>query len=72
VAMLVGGDFAAALRINPGAVIGTALVAAASIYALLVLCFRLEPWRPRARILVWCLAIGTMLNWIYLLAFNRP
>ena len=72
VALLLGGDPAAALRMNPAAVIGVALVATASVYALLVLCFRLEPWRPRTRAWAWCLASGAAVNWIYLVAFNRP
>ena len=70
--LLLSGHLTAALRMNPGAVIGIALVAAASFYALLVICFRFEPWRPRTRVWAWCLASGVLLNWAYLLAFNRP
>ena len=70
--LLLSGESAAALRMNPGTVIGIALVAAASLYALIVLCFRLEPWRPRTRVWVWCLASGVLLNWAYLLTFSRP
>lgn len=69
---LLTGDWAAALRLNPGAVGGIVLLALLDVYALGILVLRLPPWRPRLRGWRWFLAAGLLANWIYLLSVNRP
>ena len=68
------GRWADAWALNPAAVLLVPLLAATALYALIVLLFRLEPWRPAwARRVPWrWLAVTALLaNWLYLLAAGR-
>lgn len=74
VALLLQGDAAGALAMNPGAVAVFLSAAALALYASCVLLFRCEPLRiavPRGR--VWRFAAVAFLaaNWVYLLLAGR-
>lgn len=69
---LAAGRWAEAVSLNPGVVAASILLAAANIYALVVLTFRMEPWRPHLPGWRWVAAGGLVANWIYLLAVSRP
>lgn len=74
VILLSSGSWADALALNPAAVLLVPLLAAAALYAAIVLLFRLDPWRPVwARRIPWrWLAVAALLvNWVYLLAAGR-
>jgi formate hydrogenlyase subunit 3/multisubunit Na+/H+ antiporter MnhD subunit len=58
--------------LNPGIVLGSAVLAAAGVYALAVVLFRMEPWRPRLSGWRWLLALAVAANWLYLLTVSRP
>ena len=66
------GEWWRALILNPGVVLGSVVLAAASVYALAVLLFRIEPWRPRFSGWRWLLAAVVAANWLYLLTVSRP
>lgn len=68
--LLISGEWQDALRMNPGAVLGMAVLTLIAIYSSLVLSFRLSPWRPSwlaAGVWRWGLAAGLLANWCYLL-----
>ena len=72
--LLSTGSWAEAWALNPAAVLLVPLLAAAALYAFIVLLFRLDPWRPAwARRVPWrWLAVTALLaNWLYLLAAGR-
>jgi hypothetical protein len=48
------------------------VLAAAGVYALAVVLFRMEPWRPRLSGWRWLLALAVAANWLYLLTVSRP
>lgn len=66
------GRWSEALCLNPGAVLGAAILALANAYALAVLVFRRQPWRPHFPAWRWAIAGGVAANWVYLLAVSRP
>jgi hypothetical protein len=68
---LAAGQWADAVSLNPGVVAASIALAAANIYALIVLTFRVKPWRPHFPGWRWVAAGGLAANWIYLLAVNR-
>jgi hypothetical protein len=68
--LLISGEWHDALLMNPGAVLGMAVIALLAIYSALVVSFRLSPWRPSwmsAVVCRWILAGGLLANWCYLL-----
>ena len=70
-ALLAGGEWLAALRMNPGAVATVPLLLALNLYAAVILVGKLPPWRPRwmTKIRWRWLVVGALLaNWLYLLA----
>lgn len=71
---LVDGSLVDALAWNPGAVFAASSILAASVYAVLVLAFRLEPWRPAFLGSRWwriAIVTGIAGNWVYLLCAGR-
>ena len=70
--LVLQGEWWRALILNPGVVLGSAVVAAAGVYALAVVLFRMEPWRPRFSGWRWLLAAAVAANWLYLLMVSRP
>jgi len=70
-ALLVGGRWLEALRLNPGVVALVAGTGVVAMYAAAVLVLRLEPWRPRVP--AWRLVLGAafVLNWMYLVWVGR-
>jgi len=70
--LILRGEWALAIRMNPGVVVGAGLLGGAVTYAVAVLCFRVEPLRPKWRGWVWLCSTVFALNWIYLLAVSRP
>ena len=69
---LLGGDWQAALQLNPGAVLAGGLLLLANVYAAAVLVLRIGPWRPVLRVWCWALGGAVVLNWVYLMAVSRP
>lgn len=69
---LLGGDWQAALQLNPGVVFAGGLLLLANVYAASVLVLRFGPWRPVLRGWRWALGGAVALNWVYLLAVSRP
>lgn len=69
---LLGGEWQAALQLNPGAVLAAGLFLLANLYAAGVLILRLGPWRPVLCAWRWALGAAVVLNWAYLLAVSRP
>lgn len=69
---LLGGEWQAALQLNPGVVCAGGLFLVANVYAAGVLVLRLGPWRPVLRGWRWALGAAVVLNWAYLLAVSRP
>lgn len=57
---------------NPGAVLAAVFLLLANLYALAVLVFRCEPWRPRVPGWRWWVGGGIAANWLYLLLVSRP
>ena len=70
--LVLQGEWGRALILNPGVVLGSAVVAAAGVYALAVVLLRMEPWRPRFSGWRWMLAVAVAANWLYLLTVSRP
>ena len=70
--LVLQGEWWRALILNPGVVLGSVVLAAASVYALAVLLFRIEPWRPRFSGWRWLLAAVVAANWLYLVTVSRP
>lgn len=70
--LVLQGEWWQALILNPGVVLGSAVLAGVSVYALAVVLFRMEPWRPRFSGWRWLLAAGVAANWLYLLTVSRP
>ena len=68
----VTGQWADAIFLNPGVVVALFLLAATNIYALIVLVFRVPPWRPHVPGWRWIAACALAANWVYLLAVSRP
>ena len=74
VSLLLGGEVASALAMNPLAIIAVAGTLLATVYAGLVVVFRLEPLRPPfLRAKFWRFALPGLIgaNWIYLLLAGR-
>jgi len=74
VSLLLGGDVASALGMNPLAIVAIAGTLLATVYAGLVVVFRLEPLRlPFLRAKFWRFALPGLIgaNWIYLLLAGR-
>ena len=69
---LLGGDWHAALQLNPGLVLAGVLLCLASVYAAAVLALRIGPWRPELRGWRWALGAAVILNWVYLVAVSQP
>lgn len=69
---LLGGDWQAALQLNPGVVIAGGLLLLVNLYAAAVLLFHIRPWRPVVRGWRWALGGAVVANWVYLLAVSRP
>jgi hypothetical protein len=69
--LVLQGEWWRALILNPGVVLGSAVVAAAGVYALAVVLLRMEPWRPRFSGWRWMLAVAVAANWLYLLTVSR-
>gem|GEM_PF-3784865 len=69
---LLGGDWQAALQLNPGLVLAGVLLCLASVYAAAVLALRIGPWRPELRGWRWALGAAVILNWVYLVAVSQP
>jgi hypothetical protein len=69
---LVNGNWLAALQLNPGVVMAGGLLLIANLYAVAVLIFRIEPWRPTVRRWRWALGCAVAANWLYLVAVSRP
>lgn len=70
VLLLFDGSVAGAFWWNPAAVLAVAALAAASFYSLIVLVFRLEPWRPaflQSRILRAVLLLALVANWVFVI-----
>ena len=70
--LVLQGEWLRALILNPGVVLGSVVLAAASVYALAVVLFRMAPWRPRLSGWRWLLAVAVAANWLYLLMVSRP
>lgn len=70
-ALLVGGEWREAVKLNPGVTVLVAVVVVAAMYAAAVLVFRLEPWRPRVPAWRWVLGAAFVLNWVYLVWAGR-
>ena len=69
--LLGGGHWLDALAMNPGAVVVAAALAVLNVYALSVLVFHAEPWRPAwlgHAPWRWILGAAVAANWIYLVA----
>ena len=69
---LLGGDWQAALQLNPGVVLAGGLLLLANVYAAAVLVLRIGPWRPVLRVWCWALGGAVVFNWVYLMAVSRP
>jgi hypothetical protein len=69
---LLGGDWQAALQLNPGVILAGGLLLLANVYAAAVLVLRIGPWRPVLRGWRWALGGAVALNWAYLVAVSRP
>ena len=69
---LLGGDWQAALQLNPGVILAGGLRLLANVYAAAVLVLRIGPWRPVVRGWRWALGGAVALNWVYLVAVSRP
>lgn len=61
------GNIWDAFLLNPGVVLSIAVLAVVNIYALAVLLFRIEPWRPNFPRWRWWVFSALLLNWAYLL-----
>lgn len=70
--LVLSGEWIAALQMNPGVVLSALLLVLANLYALVVLVFRREPWRPRVPGWRWWVGGGLAANWLYLLVVSRP
>ena len=64
---LLAGDVSTAITLNPGVVMTIAALVVASMYAVAVLLFRFEPWRPNVPHWRWWVFVALLINWIYLL-----
>jgi len=64
-ALLIGGEWMSALKLNPGVVGLVAGMGVAVIYAAGVLVLRLEPWRPRVPAWRWVVGAALVVNWVY-------
>ncbi len=70
-ALMAGGEWLAAFRLNPGVAATALLLMVTNLYAAVVLIGRLPPWRPAWMARVrwrWVVAALVLGNWIYLLA----
>lgn len=70
--LALSGEWTGALRMNPGAVLAAVFLLLANLYAVAVLVFRCEPWRPRVPGWRWWVGGGIAANWLYLLLVSRP
>jgi len=72
--LLMQGQPAVAIGMNPAVVLASLLLFLALLYAVSILVFRLEPWRPsmlRGKSWRFVVAAGLLLNWVYLLLAGR-
>ncbi len=74
IAMLLHGDAGSALAMNPAVVVAVAGAFPVFGYALTVVAFRLEPWRPAflpPRVMRFFFAAGLLANWLFVILAGR-